>query len=130
MEFLTPVLPYVPAIVSVIVMALIALGLRKISIRADLKEQIEALVQRGLDKGGQWWGIATSPTGDGGTKITAAEASVLRQKLWEFCKEEVTGPAAKMLLSLGEEIVKGWIGKVIGAKVEVVNAAPPAPQQG
>jgi hypothetical protein len=95
--------------------ALAAWGLSKLKIQADLKTAIEVYTKRVLDKAGDWLKIATAPDSDGGVKITSAELSMIRQQVWDLMVSEFKdkGPLFKLLMSWGENFVKGLIGQAL-----------------
>lgn len=114
MEFFSQhVFPYLPHIVGSLLAILLAWGVRKLNLAAELEKAIVDLTQRCVDKAKDWAGIAMSPTSDGGVKITEAELSKLRQLIWDTAKEELTGPVGKLLLAWGEERVKGLAGGLL-----------------
>ena len=100
-----------PAVIA-IVGWLVAWGIRKLNLKAEVSDAIENFAQRGLDLARK----KTTAESDGGKVITAKELSELRQEIWQLIKEEAKGPVLKMVVGLGEDYVKGWIGRILERK--------------
>ena len=113
---------HLPTIVFGIISALAMWGISKLNLEKQAKEVIEALVHRTLDKAQEWLKIAMAPDSEGGVKVSEAEISAIRQKAWELIKEEAKGPVGKLILSWGEQRVKGMIHGILdkaGVKVTI-----------
>lgn len=110
MEILQQILPFVLPLVASGVLLLVGFVIRKTHLADGLKDQLEALTKRVVDKAHQLVGIAIAPDSEGGVKITSAEASVIRNAVWLMAKDEIKGPFGKLLLTFGEQWAKGIIG--------------------
>jgi len=108
--------------------AVIVWGVSKLHLNQQLHDAITAFTKRALDKAQDWYQLAVATTGDGGTAITKAEMSVLRQKVWELLQEELAGGPLLSLLKLwGEEKVKGLISIALAKMGVKAIEAPPSP---
>lgn len=79
---------------------------------------LEAFTQRIKDKLLVDIAAAKDPASDGGSTITSAEKSLIRQRVWEMALMELKGPALRYVKSRGEKFVKGLIGKFLDKKVD------------
>jgi len=78
-----------------------------------VEEAIISLTKRVVDKCEEMVGTAMEFDSEGGARITAAEFSLLRQKVWDLLLTELKGPSGSILRKWGEARVKGLIGIVL-----------------
>jgi len=107
------VLDHLPSIAFLLVSSAILWGVRKLSLRKDVEEAIISLTKRVVDKCEEMVGTAMEFDSEGGARITAAEFSLLRQKVWDLLLTELKGPSGSILRKWGEARVKGLIGIVL-----------------
>jgi len=112
-EALSSALPSIIGFVAVGVVAALSWGIRKLSLKKELEEAINAFTQRTIDKAESRLKIALMPESDGGVRVTSQELSEIRQAVWDSLKSELKGPLASLLLKWGEERIKGIIGTVL-----------------
>lgn len=98
------------SILASLITGLVVWALSKLHLKAELRTTIELYTKRVVDKASEWLKMSTAPTSDGGSKITAAELSELRQFIWDMLMKELSGPMGSLLRAWGENKVKALIG--------------------
>lgn len=91
-----------------VLFALLAWGIRKLSLESQLKEEIVNAVQRGKDK---ILPEIVAARADG--VITDEEKSEIRQAIFDLLKTELKGPLLRLLLTKSEHLTKGLISRVM-----------------
>ena len=111
---LDQLLEHLPTLIAFVLVAGAVWGIRKLNLKKELEDTIITLTKRVVDKAKDMSIAAMQPDSDGGAKITKAEASAIRQAVFDMLKAEARGPIGKLALSYGENWVKGKIGDALG----------------